>query len=54
MQVLRERGSIDPTHSLTSALDGMSGQCHSPAALYPQDRRLEDGPQSYSDTEARR
>jgi hypothetical protein len=42
------------THSLTSALDGFSGQLHAPAALptgksswYPLDRRL-GGPQSRS------
>jgi hypothetical protein len=47
-------GSGGITHSLTSALDGVSGQLHSPAALpqgksplYPLDRRL-GGPQSWS------
>jgi hypothetical protein len=33
---------------LTSALDGVSGQRHAPAALFPQDRRRLVGPQSWS------
>jgi hypothetical protein len=53
MQALRRRGSIAPTHSWP--LDGVSGQRHAPAALYPRakdpqyplDRRL-GGPQSWS------
>jgi hypothetical protein len=50
-----DRGGMAPTHSRPSALDGVRGQRHTPAALYPLgkppryplDERL-GGPQSRS------
>jgi hypothetical protein len=33
MEALGERGGIAPTHSLTSALDGVSGQHHASSRL---------------------
>jgi hypothetical protein len=55
MQAPREVRGIAPTQSWSSALNGVSGQRHTPAALYPRgrtpryplDRRL-DGPQRWS------
>jgi hypothetical protein len=38
MRALRRRASIALTHSRPRQLDGVSGQHHAPAALYPEER----------------
>jgi hypothetical protein len=59
-RALGRRGDIAPTHSRPRHKMGVSGQCHAPAALYPQGKDPGThctggwvGPRAGLDTEAR-